>query len=503
MDPSGLDRWRTTLKPGTVKPRTVVKLVDLGGGLQFGAHDNCVMNAQRAVVERVYYLERDGELVEPPKPQRLASTLGKFRGMLIHRLPTTPAMSDEEFLSCYDGRKRKRYEEARDSLGTRPLVPSDAYISSFVKAEKTNFTKKPDPTPRMIHPRSPRYNMEVGKFLKPQEKKIYAAIASIFGDTVVAKGLNADERGRLIAKKWRRLRRPVAIGFDVARFDQHVSEDALKYEHSIYQACNNSPYLRKLLRMQLRNKCYFRAQDGTIKYTINGKRMSGDMNTALGNIILMCAMMWTWNSRKQADMEFLDDGDDCVVIVEEEQCDDFLSGIVEYFEKLGFTLKVEGIYRELEHVVFCQSQPINTGDGYRMVRDPRVSMSKDLMTVKSCQRAADWDYQRGAIAGCGLALAGDLPILGAFYDMISRGTVARRRTELETGMDYLAQGMANIRRQPSAEARYSYWLAFGTTPTEQRALEAAYDAITPTFSGLAPLGEYRTNNRDILLRIRA
>jgi hypothetical protein len=84
------------------------------------------------------------------------------------------------------------YQRAVDSLRSEPVRRDDARIKPFVKAEKINVSKKPDPCPRLIQPRSPRYNVEVGVYLKPLERLVYRAIAKVWGGQTVLK-LNAEE----------------------------------------------------------------------------------------------------------------------------------------------------------------------------------------------------------------------------------------------------------------------------------------------------------------------
>ena len=73
----------------------------------------------------------------------------------------------------YVGRKRGIYERAYTSLMVRAIGVRDAWVNTFVKAEKVNFDKKTDPAPRVIQPRSPRYNLEVGRYLKLYEKELF------------------------------------------------------------------------------------------------------------------------------------------------------------------------------------------------------------------------------------------------------------------------------------------------------------------------------------------
>lgn len=86
------------------------------------------------------------------------------------------------------------------------------------------------------------------------------------GSTVVAKGLTIDETGKLMAEKWHKFSRPVGVGIDASRFDQHVSKQALEWEHSIYNAIFQSGELAAALKWQIHNVGFARSKDGCIKY---------------------------------------------------------------------------------------------------------------------------------------------------------------------------------------------------------------------------------------------
>lgn len=119
----------------------------------------------------------------------------------------------------------------------------------------------------MIQPRLPRYNVIVGRYLKPLEHTLYRALAKMHGSTVVTKGLTIDQTGRLLARKWHKFNHPVAVGIDASRFDQHVSKQALEWEHSIYNKLFESDELAAALKWQIYNVGFARCKDGCIKYS--------------------------------------------------------------------------------------------------------------------------------------------------------------------------------------------------------------------------------------------
>lgn len=475
--------------------RHLLHVGPFGNHVQFRVHSPDVQTACRGLIERVFlhFEEHEGRkvLVPPFKPTQKAvdRLLGGSARKLVDLFTPVRKLTPEEFLSPLPSRKKARYSKAYESLQSRPIVPKDAFLSTFVKAEKLNVTAKPDPSPRVIQPRDARYCFEVGLYIKGMEHMIYQAIDQLFGARTVMKGLNADRRGAAFADARRRFCDAVFVGLDASRFDQHVSPALLKLEHWVYLQAYNDPYFKKLLRMQLRNRGYVRTPDGTIKYTVHGSRMSGDMNTSLGNVLLMCLMVHAYMESVGLSVNsyrLLNDGDDCVLVLERSDLAK-LDTLPEWFGGVGMIMKVEEPVSELEHVEFCQSHPIEVTEGvWRMVRDPRTVLSKDLCVVKPIHTEGAYNRQRYSIGECGLSLAGDVPVYWSFYQMMGRGVClsrkARRtfrRSGPETGMDYLALGMNRKCTEPTSTCRVSFWKAFGMTPGEQVALEAQYNRITP------------------------
>jgi hypothetical protein len=182
--------------------------------------------------------------------------LSLFRQRLKTRLTSTTPVSLEEFPLQYEGRKRLVYTNAVESLYARPIERCDADVSWFVKYEKVDGTGKDDVVPRMISPRTARYNVMIGRYLKHTEKLLFRGIARVWGETVVAKGLNASQTASLIAEKWDSYSNPVAVGLDAKRFDQHVSFEMLKFfEHKIFCDWYHSREFSRLISWQLHNKC--------------------------------------------------------------------------------------------------------------------------------------------------------------------------------------------------------------------------------------------------------
>lgn len=224
-----------------------------------GNHNHNLLNSLRAIKERVFCVQQGGHLVAPPAPvpdafvpvSLVMSEVAKYIG------PRHPLTTGQFVAQCASG-KRKLYEAAARKLASNGITFRDARIKAFVKNEKIMFAdsgSKADPAPRIIQPRSPTYNVALGRYTRAVEHDIYEALAHVCKTTdnspVVMKGMTPAEVAKAIRDKWEQFSHPVAVGIDASRFDQHVSQDALRCEHGCYNAIFNSKELEWLLRQQL------------------------------------------------------------------------------------------------------------------------------------------------------------------------------------------------------------------------------------------------------------
>jgi hypothetical protein len=339
---------------------------------------------------------------------------------------------------------------------------------------------------RVISPRSPRFNVELGRYLKPLEKLLYKSVGDVFGEPTILKGYNAARTAEILRMKWEKYGKPIAVSIDAKRFDQHVSTQALEWEHSIYNGHYKSKYLRMLLKKQLVNHCFGRCSDGKLKYVVRGTRMSGDMNTALGNCLIMCAMVKAYCDELHIpDYSLANNGDDCVVIMEQEHIARFMVNLQRWFNQMGFDMEVEVPVTEFEEIDFCQAHPVFGGDGFVMVRNPSISLSKDAIAVKPLHNAKIYNRWVGTVGDGGLALTGGIPVVQEYYQALRRASKGARRLEgeptLESGMMIMAKGMHRDYREPDWRTRVSFYKAFGIMPDDQRKLESYYRSFTPAF----------------------
>lgn len=466
-----------------VVPRTYSVI----GGLTLGPRElvvngRSISTLEASIVERVFYCAKNGQVLTPLKPkENVYKRLLKFKRKVCFAFGEKPTrLTPEEFVDLYKGRKRTIYENALlEYYGG--LKTFHAWLSAFVKAEKVKVA-----SPRAIQPRSAVYNIALGIYLKHIEHCLYRSIARVFGQKmVVSKGYNVVDLGNMIAELWNEIDDPCFIGFDASRFDMHVSVDALKWEHSIYKwLYNYCPELSRILKMQLENHGIGFCDDGKIKYTVKGRRMSGDMNTALGNCLLACGIVYNFMDSLGIEYRFINNGDDCGVIVSKKHISK-LQGIGKHFEEFGFRLEVEEPVFELEHLEFCQMNPVYDGVDWRMVRKTCSALQKDTMSLipfTSEKLLRKWLYSVGE---CGLALCSGMPVMQSFYEMycrLGKPSNIGSATYMECGARQLARGLEAVVRKVSDAARYSYYLASGITPVEQMGLEKYYSSISDDVS---------------------
>lgn len=447
----------------------------IGAGVKYGVHCSNIKNLARGVVERVFYVQRDGGLARPPQPLKNVFTrLMPIKAKLCKVLRSTPVVDREDYPLLYNGRKQSRYQLAADSLMLRAIEVRDSFVNTFVKAEKVNLSKKGDPAPRVIQPRTPRYNLEVGRYLKLFEAEMCQGFRRAFGYKVILKGLNADQVAGELRSSWDRYSSPVGFGLDASRFDQHVSVDALKYEHGIYNQVFRSDELARLLRWQLRNKGFARVDDGAFSYEVEGCRMSGDINTGMGNCLVMSSIVLAYIGEHGIDARLANNGDDCVVICEASEEHRF-AGIGQWFLDFGFTLTRESTQTVFERLEFCQFQPVLLTTGWRMVRNPLVAMSKDATSLLSWDTPADVAAWMGAIGTCGLSLTTGVPVWEAWYRRLVRmgqATETATSAVLDSGLGYASRGV--LAAKVDDLSRVSFYRAFGILPDSQIALEEEY-----------------------------
>ena len=366
------------------RPRKAVVLCGLGPSHNLGIFNNNVDSVLCALTERFFFIQIGSTYVPAlhvSRNQYKKPLLNDFRKMVISNVGRVRKYSKSEVVQMYEGPKRRLYHEAQLSLEHKPLSKDDATVHQFGKFEKIDISK----ALRNINPRSQRYNLCLGQYLKKIEKRIFDAINAAYGGrtkATVIKGFNADVSAQILKDKWNQFKNPVAIGLDAKKFDAHVSREALQYEHAFYTGLfPGSKDLKELLKWQLVNNGVAYTEDGKVLFKMNGKRMSGDLNTSLGNCIIMCSLIWVLCKKLNIDCELANNGDDCVLFIESDHLITLQSYIPNFFKTHGFRMTVETPVYQFEELEFCQTKPVKLSTGWRMVRNHKAVLTKDPMCL--------------------------------------------------------------------------------------------------------------------------
>nr|QDH87447.1 MAG: RNA-dependent RNA polymerase [Riboviria sp.] len=361
-----------------------------------------------------------------------------------------------------------------------PLRSSDVKLRAFLKAEK----RRPDSLakPRMIFPRSPRYNLVLASWLKPFEHWLWGnlksrVVSGVGNSRVVAKGLNQTQRANLIVRKMRTIPDCVVFEVDGRAFEAHVDVWQLQQEHAIYgRAYPSDRDLQNVLSKQLRN---FGVTSNGVRFSRDGGRASGDFNTGMGNTLVMLAVvMGTMSQIRPICWDTLVDGDNALLFISRSDCHRVCAEFPNVATEIsGHEMVLERPTSVVEEVRFGQSAPLRVKGGWQMVRDWRKVVSHSTSSHHHLRepRFAP-EFIRG-VAACESFLAGGVPILWAY----TRNLMAR--TEHVGGFrrhflrDYQVLGVPVeslgeiYAEEPDDEARQSFEKAFGVTPVQQRNIE--------------------------------
>lgn len=485
------------------KIRQVIVAPTLSSRVDYGAHNNDLPNLLRALNERVFNVEAvvEGKKVLVPTPQpdqgawRSLKHVSKRLAKRVLNVGWFDPLTCEQFVNQCPANKRALYTRAALWYEERGWSARDARIKAFVKFEKLNFTKKSDPAPRVIQPRTPVYNIALGRFTRRVEDELYHALAEEWGgigdEKVVMKGLTVEEVAKQLRMKWGRVQDPVALGLDASRFDQHVSKDALVWEHDVYKRIFGwNPELVALLAQQTKNRGYAFVDGHKIEYAVKGTRASGDMNTSLGNCIIMSELILEYTRSIGIKAQFANNGDDCVLIIESADLPK-VANLDTWFLKFGFEMKLESTARSFEEIEFCQMQPVLVNafdDTWVMVRQPTAAFGKDAMSLAVGTELGyrQWSYQVGI---GGHALYGDMPIFCELYAAYRRNGV---KSNISSSLLVSDSGFMRLSKVPrvrgdhntsiSDDTRVSFYKAFGYPPSVQIAMEN--ELKTMDYSGL-------------------
>jgi len=384
-----------------------------------------------------------------------------------------------ETAQSYKGLMGRRYLEAHRSLmEDGPVCSRDVKLKAFVKAEKVEPWRVAKP--RMIFPRSPRYNLALASWLKPLEHWLWGnlkskALSGNGNSRVVAKGLNHVQRANLIVRKMRDIGEAVVFEVDGKAFEAHVDTWQLVQEHKVYKtAYPKDVDLVRLLGKQLHMDG--RTSSG-VKFGRDGGRASGDVNTGMGNSLIMLAVVMGTMSHFNVPWDTLVDGDNALLFLRRE---DAVRVHAEFYEVCynisGHEMVLERPVDIVEQVRFGRSAPVKTTKGWKMVRDYLRVLSHSASSHQHLREPKQARKFLLAVSLCESVLGDGVPILWAYANNLRARTGDDVAPDLRVVGDYeyLGVDLGRLGRwasQPDGAARHSFYLAFGVDVEEQLRIE--------------------------------
>lgn len=453
--------------------RTITRITPSTTGLWAPyTHRDCTCNEFVALRNRVV-----GAVPEPTGSG--LSMLEAEARRISRQIPRVERMTADAFCKHYSGRTRSRYTAAVESLERIPLdIRKEGGIKAFVKSEKFNPSAKVNPDPRMIQARSPRFNVEVGRYLKVIEHHLYR-LKSDKGLPLLGKGLSMQERGKVLRQIWDSYEEPVCVSLDGSRWDQHISKEVLEVEHGVYLRSCPDEYFAALLKEQLHNRCI---TSRGWKYRTRGKRMSGDMNTALGNCLLMVIMCRAYMRSIGLKGDIFDDGDDVLLLFEKESLNLVLNTAPGAFLEFGQEIKVENVSTMFEKIEWCQGHPVlGPGGDYQMVANWRKVLSQSSAGTRYWHEPTTRFDMGFSVGQCLYALYPGIPIIGKFaMRLCDQGKLNRDIYNVDwmhkIGRARLIEQLGSLEyTEPTIETRTSFKEAFGVDEVDQIHIEQDLD----------------------------
>lgn len=386
-----------------------------------------------------------------------------------------------EAVSLLSKAKRRRYLDAYDSLQVSPVSRKDARVEMFIKADKVDHCGLEAKKPRAIQGRNPRYNLELATHMKPIEHALMSwkgLRRGVVRTRVFAKGLDAKGRASLIIKKTRAFARPCVVSLDAHSMDASVLPVHLECNDACYLAmCPGSGFERLL---SWRKVNIGRTSHG-IRYSLRGNRMSGDLDTGIGNSLIsyvyISAAMRYLGLRK---WDILCDGDDVLLFMDgRASMVDLKAACLRYgFDVDGDVVEIKS-EEDLCHVEFCRSRIVWTPRGHTLCRNPARALA--CFGVSHRFASVPLAVYRRYLKGCAMCeshASWDLPLLGPWawtaYTSLE-GKPILDDEDMWRGGVHLSDPRA-VPSRVHPKTRRHFELAFGFSVEQQLEFESRNDS---------------------------
>lgn len=366
-----------------------------------------------------------------PKIVHSAQQLARLIG------PITQPIDLEVWLSRYPEARRKQLREALDK-------PYTATVDFFHKIEQLDEEKDP----RAIQARRDEYKVRIGPWVAAFEERCKQTLPFL------VKTLDEDERALAIAALRERGRYIVEVDF--SRFDRHNHRALMEMtEHLIYDQ-TLPKHVANALHQQLRSVCKTRTG---LTYEVEGTRMSGDVNTSIGNcIIVACLCMGMGIPADAMKIE----GDDMIAACTQSEVENLHPEVIEatgHKPKLKILPEGQGSFCSRYDVVDSRGEPRRVRHPLRDLRRFGFTLHRENSDDAILRHLREWE---------------GVPMLGPVYRKIAE------QRNLAIGDRY---------PEPTVRSRAEFYLQFGINAETQREFETRPEARPGIIQGLAEAEE--------------
>lgn len=382
--------------------------------------------------------------------------------------PKLQPMKRWKVVRSYRGPWRAKYAQAQLERDETGLQHRHRNVRLFNKSDLE--MAHPSKAPRAIQYRHPIFGLEQARYTKPLEKWFYA-IKDEYGTNIVGKS-DPFTIAKCLQTKSSFFANPAFLMLDASKFDSCVDIKWLQLCADFYCAMfphTDTRRIRWLWSRTLQNNGKSRSG---VKYKTSGTRMSGDMDTGLGNSIIMWSLLKTYLVKAQIfKHSILVNGDDSIVVIEQSQLSQARD--LSVFKQLGFNMKFE-VALEFNQLEFCQSKPVLSDYGWTMARNPLRVMGRTSWSVNNygkrkmrafvhtlglCERAASWG----------------MPIASHMATAMIQATPGAARLQLSPWLEDHYNRMQRWWKlgKPiiSIDTRNNFAESWGISPTEQVRIE--------------------------------
>jgi len=284
-------------------------------------------------------------------------------------------MKRHKVVNSYKGPWRAKYFAAWQLYHEVGLLDRFGRTTLFCKDDLE--MGRPEKAARAIQYRHPVFALEQGKFTKPIEKWFYH-LRDEFGTLIVGKADPFTIAGELVNKS-KHFADPVYLMLDASKFDSCVDIKWLQICLSIYLKLFPKRFHRTINFIWKKTFINRGSTRKGLKYRTHGTRMSGDMDTGLGNSIIMYLMLTSYLQNHRIRHSLLVNGDDSLVVIA--RADLQKAKDISIFTTFGFNMKFE-VAQTIQQAEFCQSRLIFSDYGPTMARKPARIMGRTSWTTR-------------------------------------------------------------------------------------------------------------------------